>query len=92
MKIALNTAIMCLALAGLTGCEKPSQHVEKIGAFDVETLFEKDGCKVYRFSDIGESHYFTNCGGSTMSQVSDGETSRPVTVSGGYTAQHVPKG
>lgn len=29
--------------------------------FEVSTLFEHDGCKVYRFDDNGNYHYFTNC-------------------------------
>lgn len=84
---AFKVAAVCLALAALAGCEKPSQGVEKIGSFEVETLFEKDGCKVYRFTDYGEPHYFTNCGGSTMRRAPTGDATRPETVSGAYTAQ-----
>lgn len=35
-------------------------------AIKVELLFEKDGCKVYRFND-GNDHYYTDCRGQTMS-------------------------
>lgn len=27
----------------------------------VDTLFEKDGCTVYRFEDAGRYHYFVRC-------------------------------
>jgi hypothetical protein len=39
--------------------------------FKVDFLFEKDGCKVYRFLD-GNYHYFTNCT-ETSSTVSCGK-------------------
>jgi|LakMenEpi03Aug12_release.lakeMendotaPanAssembly.Ray.scaffolds.fasta_scaffold557286_2 hypothetical protein len=32
--------------------------------FNVELLFEVDGCKVYRFRDGENYKYFTNCKGS----------------------------
>ena len=37
----------------LTSCEKPAQSKEKIPntEFELEYLFEKDGCKMYRFYD-----------------------------------------
>lgn len=33
------------------------------GAFQVEFLFEKDGCKMYRFLDGGRYVYWCNCEG-----------------------------
>lgn len=30
----------------------------------VDFLFENEGCKVYRFSDGGETIYYAHCGGS----------------------------
>lgn len=35
--------------------------------YEVEYLFEHDGCKVYRFRDYGEYVYFTNCSGKVTS-------------------------
>ena len=34
--------------------------------YNVEYLFEHDGCKVYRFNDNGNYVYFTNCNGQSM--------------------------
>lgn len=36
-------------------------------AYIVEYLFEHDGCKVYRFTDLGHVVYFTNCSGEAIS-------------------------
>jgi hypothetical protein len=35
--------------------------------YQVDYLFEHDGCKVYRFQDNGHYVYFTNCTGETAS-------------------------
>jgi hypothetical protein len=39
--------------------------------YQVEYLFEHDGCKIYRFKDLGQWVYFTNCGNSVTSVASD---------------------
>ena len=39
--------------------------------YEVEYLFEHDGCKVYRFMDMGEYVYFTNCSGKVTSLKND---------------------
>nr|WP_321354878.1 DUF4884 domain-containing protein [uncultured Draconibacterium sp.] len=39
--------------------------------YNVEYLFEYDGCKVYRFYDQGEYIYFTNCQGDVTSFTND---------------------
>lgn len=36
--------------------------------YDVEYLFEHDGCKVYRFYDRGNCVYFTNCRGEAIAK------------------------
>ena len=86
-KHILKVGAMCLAILAIAGCEKSAQSVQKIGSFDVETLFVKDGCTVYRFKDDGRLRYFTNCAGSTMGDVSNGKSRRPDDVPGGYTSQ-----
>ncbi len=49
----------------LFSCEKEQQAVEQTSnaAVNVDLLFEKDGCKVYRFYDNGYAIYFTDCRG-----------------------------
>jgi hypothetical protein len=60
----------------VTSCYKAPQSTETIGnGFQVEFLFEKDGIKVYRFSDGGHSHYFTSTG-ETISLQSNGKSTR----------------
>ena len=39
--------------------------------FQVEYLFEHEGCRVYRFYDRGGYIYYTNCNGQTISTVKD---------------------
>lgn len=39
--------------------------------YKVEYLFEHDGCKVYRFHDMGHYVYFTNCQGDVTNIESD---------------------
>lgn len=54
--------LMCLVLSS---CEKEplSRTATNNSEFHVDFLFEKDGCKVYRFRDAGEPVYFTDCRG-----------------------------
>lgn len=56
--------LIILALL-LNGCVKAAQESAKDGEFEIETLFTKDGCTLYRFNDAGRYVYFTNCSGST---------------------------
>ncbi|MCD7851397.1 MAG: DUF4884 domain-containing protein [Parabacteroides sp.] len=39
--------------------------------YEVEYLFEHEGCKVYRFRDMGHYIYFTNCQGDVTSIEND---------------------
>lgn len=58
----------------LSSCEDRGQPVSITDAadnFNVEKIFKKDNCTVYRFYDSG-NHYFTDCG-ETMSTVSCGK-------------------
>ena len=60
-----------LSLCLLSGC-MPSRPIEtqipkNNKTYEVEYLFEHDGCKVYRFNDMGTWVYFTNCRGETIS-------------------------
>ena len=47
-----------------TSCEKREPKTnEKIGDYNLELLFEKNGCKVYRFFD-GQYVYWADCAGT----------------------------
>jgi len=54
--------IIILSAVLVTSCKREGKTTEKTGNFDLEYLFEKDGCKVYRFYD-GEYVYWANCAG-----------------------------
>lgn len=79
-----KTALILLVTTIFTGCMKDGQ--EKVSTsnsnFELELLFEKDGCKVYRFSDGGHAVYWTNCDGRIESvyQQSNGKSSTEVRV------------
>ncbi|HAC72194.1 hypothetical protein SDC9_111108 [bioreactor metagenome] len=45
-------------------------------SYQVDYLFEHDGCKVYRFYDRGQYVYFTNCQGEVTSIKNDSTAAR----------------
>ena len=47
--------------------------------YRVEYLFEHDGCKVYRFQDMGHWIYFTNCQGEAIMQTDSSSVIRNTT-------------
>lgn len=55
------------ACLSLLGCERPALEKKSTNNvnFNVELLFEHEGCRVYRFSD-GDTKYFVNCQGKVM--------------------------
>lgn len=55
-----------LAIAALASCKKDAQETTRNGNFEVEFLFEKDGCKIYRFQDA-RTVYFSDCRGAITS-------------------------
>ena len=56
----------CVSQIPLTK-EKPVNN----STYQVEYLFEHEGCKVYRFMDMGHYIYFTHCEGDVTSIESD---------------------
>ena len=75
MKIRIKTSILILGFFSLVSCitQIPisSESPENNQTYDVEYLFEHEGCKVYRFSDMGHYVYFTNCKGDVTSIKND---------------------
>lgn len=60
-----GTAGFILTAILFTGCLNEGQERQKTSNQEIEVtlLFEKDGCKVYRFIDGGRSVYWTDCRG-----------------------------
>ena len=68
----------------ITGCYSQAQQKEQTtnSEFKLELLFEKNGCKIYRFLDGGRAVYWTDCRGKIESiyTTSSGKTSHEVRV------------
>ncbi len=47
-------------------------------SYQVDYLFEHEGCKVYRFQDMGHYVYFTNCVGDVTSIKKDSTEARMI--------------
>ena len=64
--------LICIVL--LTSCAKDPISAEHHGEFELELLFEKGGCKMYRFMDSGRYIYWSNCKGNVeYMESSDGK-------------------
>ncbi|MDU1903888.1 MAG: DUF4884 domain-containing protein [Dysgonomonas sp.] len=48
--------------------------------YEVDYLFEHDGCKVYRFRDYDRYVYFTNCNGNVTAIKNDSTRTRVETI------------
>lgn len=49
-------------------------------SYEVSYLFEHEGCKVYRFQDMGNYVYFTNCKGNVTAINPDSTKKRVETI------------
>ena len=49
-------------------------------SYKVDYLFEHEGCKVYRFWDMGNYVYFTNCVGEVTSIANDSTSTRVTNI------------
>ncbi len=49
-------------------------------SYQVDFLFEYDGCKVYRFQDRGDYIYFTNCNNETTAFTNDSTFIKTISV------------
>lgn len=59
MKKLIILGILFIALS----CQNDSKETVTDGDFKIEFLFEKDGCKMYRFKDGMRYIYWSNCEG-----------------------------
>lgn len=67
MRTITLAAIILASVFNLQSCRSTrmpvSSHIpENNKNYEVDFLFEHDGCRVYRFYDWGNYVYFTNCG------------------------------
>lgn len=68
---AILACIMGLSACGMMGSPITKKAPDNNPSYRVEYLFEHDGCKVYRFRDMGNYVYFTNCQGDVTSIEND---------------------
>lgn len=73
--------LLIFLVLGLNSCAFMTQPIassnpENNKTYQVDYLFEHEGCKVYRFSDMGNYVYFTNCSGEVTSIENDSTQTR----------------
>lgn len=67
--------IFLILIVGLfASCKRDAVSTERKEDFELELLFEKDGCKMYRFWDA-RWVYWSTCEGQTSWIESNGKTS-----------------
>lgn len=75
--------IAVILLLALSGCYKDAKEtiLTNNTEFNIQLLFEVDGCKVYRFSDGGFARYLTICPNSSVQWTQKtGKSSRPMEI------------
>ena len=75
----IQKTIAAVAFLAFTACSEIPLTIKSPDnnpTYNVEYLFEYDGCKVYRFSDRGQYVYFTNCRGDVTGFSSDSTHTR----------------
>jgi len=70
MKRIILGFTLCFLIASCKG-EAESTTIQ--GDFKLELLFEKDGCKMYRFNDGGRNVYWSDCSGNTTYRYKQGK-------------------
>lgn len=63
----LGIILICCSCGGKGTIQSVTDNIDN---FDVQKLFKKDKCTVYRFWDMGDAHYFTDCG-ETISSITE---------------------
>jgi len=82
MKPLIRTMLMLIIGCELLSCARQipvsKANPENNKTYQVDFLFEHDGCKVYRFKDKGNTVYFTNCNGDVTSLKADSTDNRTI--------------
>ena len=71
MKKLIGIVFIALLSACTAGVPLTVQPSENNNTYNVEYLFEHEGCKIYRFYDRGNYVYFTNCKSDVTSFTND---------------------
>ena len=66
MNKILPVFVLFIASGCATSIPIQTKEPENNKTYQVDYLFEHEGCKVYRFYDRGNYVYFTNCNGETI--------------------------
>jgi hypothetical protein len=62
-----------IILIGISSCKEDAIQTQNVGTgIELEFLFEKDGCKVYRFFD-GHYIYWSSCPGKMSYEYQQGK-------------------
>lgn len=84
MKSLINIAMAIISVITLFSCAAgvpiTAQKAVNNSTYEVDYLFEHDGCKVYRFLDNHEYVYFTNCTGVVSSTKGDSTKTKTVNM------------
>ena len=84
MKTFIKSLLILIVSCGFFSCIRqiPVSRVipDNNKTYQVDFLFEHDGCKVYCFTDRGNRVYFTNCNGDVTSFASDSTEKRTINV------------
>lgn len=59
--------LLFVLVVGLFACNGDPITEEQKGDFKLQLLFEKDGCKMYRFQDGSRNIYWADCAGKVNS-------------------------
>lgn len=70
----MKKLLLFTLLVFLFGCRENAQSSETKGNFSLDLLFEKDGCKMYRFRDGTRDVYWSDCSGRTQSDYRSGKS------------------
>lgn len=67
----MNKLVFALSAMFLfSGCVNEAKDTEQKENFKIEFLFEKNGCKMYRFKDGGRYIYWSDCQGKVQADYS----------------------
>jgi len=78
--VFISLACVVILMSCYTGRPISKVPAENNTTYNVEYLFEHEGCKVYRFRDADYYVYFTNCTGSVTAFSADSTKSKSQTI------------